>query len=212
VVGAAIGLLQGTVAWAAARFLPAPVAAALTVAAGVLLSGGLHLDGLMDTADGLASGRPPREALEVMRDSAVGAYGIMAVCLVLLLQYSAALSLLNLDYSLLAGIYTSIVTLSRASLVSAICLHPYARSQGLGSAFRGSGKREAVGAWVTSALVCVALCRRWGPVLLAGSLALALTYGFRMARVFGGLTGDMYGALAEIEATILLLVAVALWT
>ncbi|MGB9887425.1 MAG: adenosylcobinamide-GDP ribazoletransferase [Moorellales bacterium] len=210
-VGALIGLAQASVGWVTLPLLGLPVAAAVVVAAGVLLSGSLHLDGLMDTADGLACGKPPPEALAVMRDSNVGAYGVAAAVLALLLQFACAQALLRLDYAPLAGAYATVCALSRAVLVVAIARYPYARPQGLGRVFQGAGGREAAGALWVAVAIAGALASWPGLVLLGLAVGLALLYCWRLERVFGGLTGDMYGALAELETTVLLLAAVAWW-
>src|SRR5208283_4809952 len=86
VVGLLIGLGAAAVAACAARWLPAGPAAGLVIVALLAVSGGLHMDGLSDSADGLLSARPRERALEIMRDSHVGAMGVIAIVCVLLLK------------------------------------------------------------------------------------------------------------------------------
>lgn len=210
VAGLVIGLAQGAVAWAASALFPAEICGALAVITGVLVSGGLHLDGLMDTFDGLGSGKPPPEALDIMRDTRVGAFGVTAAILVILLQFAAAVSLARRGYPLLFAGYSVGTCLSRMSLSLATAAYPYRRSQGVGALFRGAGTRELVGALALGAAAGWLFLHWAGLVLLLLSLLFALAFCHLMRRLFGGLTGDIYGALAELETAALLLSAVAL--
>ena len=89
VVGALLGLAAGAVFWSLERVLGAPVAAVGAVAALAVLTGGLHLDGLADAADGLLGGSSPERRLEIMRDSRVGVFGAVALVLLLLAEVAA---------------------------------------------------------------------------------------------------------------------------
>lgn len=206
-VGLTVGVLQGLTAWGAASIFPAPVAAALALAAAVLVSGGLHLDGLMDTVDGLASGRPPEEALAIMRDSRVGAHGVTAAAVVLLLQFAALLALAEQGRAQVVAVLAVVAALARTAMALAIILYPYRRAKGLGSSFRGAGRRELFGALGLAAGVGWILLSWQGLILLAVAFGLCLIYGRGVVRFLGGLTGDTYGALAEMVTTALLLAA-----
>jgi adenosylcobinamide-GDP ribazoletransferase len=95
VVGAVHGALAGSVAWGLTVLaVPAGATAALTLALLVLLSGGLHEDGLADAADGLFGGHTAERRLEIMKDSRIGSYGAMALVLVLILRWSALSAIL----------------------------------------------------------------------------------------------------------------------
>ena len=220
--GAAIGAVVWCVASAALYLLPPLPAAVLTLVLWVALTGGLHLDGWMDTADGLLSYRPREQMLEIMKDSRVGAMGVMACVLLLLLKAS-------LLYSLLAGGWPPIVLLlppiwSRWFMVHAMASWPMARgNKGLaGSNFNGMEKRHSLAALPGAVLLATAAAvlfplfgiGKWtyGQAGLAWlALPLAAWAGGtwaarRMARKLGGLTGDTYGALNEGIETLLLLV------
>jgi adenosylcobinamide-GDP ribazoletransferase len=92
-----VGALLGVVFWGVwaglQRVLPAPAAAGVLLGLTVLSTGGLHLDGLADTADGLAGGRNPEERLRIMKDSRVGTFGVLSLVVVLVLKFSFFLAL-----------------------------------------------------------------------------------------------------------------------
>lgn len=177
--------------------------AALAVGLLALLTRAMHLDGLADTADGLGSGRPAEQALEVMRRGDVGPFGVVTLLVVLLVQV-AALSQLIVSGDGPLGVTTALVV-SRLALPLA-CLRgiPSARAEGLGAAVAGSVS-------VPMALVVVALAFAPGLVLLAigfeGSLSVLATaplgllagllVGWRAVRRLGGITGDVLGAIVE---------------
>ena len=119
-----------------------------------LLSGGLHLDGLMDSADGLLSHRSPERMLEIMKDSHVGAMGVIVCVLYLLLKMSLILSILTLGGIEGLVLLAVIPIWSRAFMVTAIAKWPYARSgQGMGKLFQTVTGKHATGAAVM-ALYC----------------------------------------------------------
>lgn len=219
-VGVALGALLCGVNYFAQMVFPTSISAALTLIAWVLLTRAFHLDGFMDTCDGLFGGFTPERRLEIMKDSRVGAFGVAGGALALLLKSTALASSLNtstlrqaqdgaaLSTSLLPALVTSAV-LARWGMALAIFAFPYAREHGLGREMK-----DNVG-WTQIILAtCIALI----VVLLAGvqmgmiAFALAgltLWLGARyILRLIPGLTGDSYGALCEgIELVILLLFA-----
>lgn len=106
---------------------PAALVAALTLTAWVVVTRALHLDGFMDTCDGLFGGFTPESRLEIMRDSRTGAFGAIGGMLLLLTKFAALISLPNLLPALLLA-----PMLARAGLTLAIFGFPYARQKGLG--------------------------------------------------------------------------------
>lgn len=158
VIGALVAGLDALFALA----LPALVRAVLDAVAVVLITGGLHLDGLMDTADGVGSGRPRERALEIMKDSRVGALGAQAGIVALLLRVALYASLpvaVRWQALLLAP------ALSRAAIIWSAARYPSARA-GLGSSFAaGIGARELCGAGVSGVLLTAAV--GFGPMLAA---------------------------------------------
>src|SRR5438034_959561 len=208
-VGAGVGALSGGVALAAGQVLPSFVAAALAVAAAALVTGGMHLDALADTADAL--GATHREqALEIMRDSRVGSFGATALALDLLVKVGCVATLVDRGHVLAALVAAG--ALSRAVSPPLAAVLPYPRAAGgPGSVLSGGTSRLA--AVAAAALgVAIALVVWWGTGawLVATAAAVALVLGLWFRRWLGGATGDCLGAATELCETAVLIVAAAL--
>ena len=156
-VGALIGAAAAGLSLGAAWALPPWPAAVVVAAGGVLFSGGLHLDGLSDSADGLLSSRPRERALEIMRDGRAGPMGVFAVVCVMALKISALAYLVPLkDGSTLWRAAFLMPVAGRAAILVSMSLLPYARpAGGLGSAFY-AGARRASAVWALIFLVLFA--------------------------------------------------------
>jgi len=211
--------------------VPLPVSGALLVVLWVGLTGGLHLDGLMDTADGLLSGQPRERMLEIMKDSRAGAMGVIACVLLLIVKTSLLLAWLDALVTGMqrgsvhaVGVHAALLMLvpvwSRWFIPVAMAGWDYARQEGMGGFFRSVGWLHAIAAllvaWVITALVVWWMS---GSVRDAAAFAIAFPAAAGVcgsfaaegiARRLGGLTGDTYGALVEGLETALLLGAV-LW-
>lgn len=209
---AAAGLGQVADWWTRSALISATIAVA-TLAA---LSRALHLDGLADTADGLGSGRPAEEALEVMKRSDIGPFGVVTLILVLVLQISS----LTAAYGIHRGPVAVIVAAMTGRLaITVACSRPIpaARADGLGAWVAGSVRvRTAVVAGavvaVVSGLLGLIIDQQTSvlavaavPIGVAGALVLLV----RCIQRFGGVTGDVLGALVETSAAIALLVLAA---
>jgi adenosylcobinamide-GDP ribazoletransferase len=186
---------------------PAP-SAFLLVAAGVAITGALHLDGLADTADGLFLGGDPERRLAVMRDPHVGSFGVVALVLAILGKW-AALNSLGGSRRALSVLGAAVV--GRSLILVAAGSASYARRD-------GTGRRLVEATTPRDALVAAALMLLLGPMLarvpglVASGVALGLGWAFtRLAtRRLGGLTGDILGALVELgELTFLMVLAVS---
>jgi adenosylcobinamide-GDP ribazoletransferase len=213
-VAGALLALPGAAVGAVARAAGAGdlVAAALALCVLVLTTGGLHLDGLADTVDGLAAGRGDRSrALEVMRRGDVGPLGATALVLVLLLQAAAlarALPVWGLSALPLAAA-------AGRSVLPVLCARgvPAARSGGLGAAVAGVVPRvlavlvpvAVAGAALLAAAPAAAAAWRAPAAVLAGCVAGSLFAGRAVFRV-GGITGDLLGAGVEVGTTAALVV------
>lgn len=203
--GAAVGLGQGAVlAVALAADLPASVAALLAVTAGLVLTGGLHEDGLADLTDGLGGGDTPARRLEIMRDSRIGSHGAAALILALALRAAGFAALTG---GAAVALPVAAAMLSRATLPALLVALPQARRDGLGAAARpgSSGRATAVGA----AIALLAALLLLGPLGLAAALAAAAAAtltGALARRRLGGITGDVLGA-AQVVAELAALVA-----
>lgn len=207
-----VGLCLGVLAAATDRVLePALsplVRSALVLALLAFLSGGLHLDGLMDSFDGLFGGHDPEQRLSIMRDSRLGSYGAVAAICVVLVQW-ACLSELHTSWR--GGGIVGASVLGRWAMVYALAAFPYARPAGLGLAFKAVAGVAALLA--ATAFTLVVLWLLLGPAA-AGLLVLVWLSTWLMAnyalRRVPGLTGDLYGALCELSAMLVMVGAVLL--
>ena len=203
---------------------PQPLlAATLTVGLLALLTRGLHLDGLADTADGLGSGRPAAEALQVMRRGDVGPFGVVTLVLVLLAQVTALASLVATGLGVAALLLALVVSRLALPLACSSGI-PGARSDGLGRTVAGSVGRGRLAAAVLLAVAVLGLLGvlLLGTPVLAGwvvaraGLAAVLALGaamllvWRCVRRLGGVTGDVLGAAVEVAFTVTLVVLVLL--
>jgi len=210
-VGLLIGLLLVGVEEGSSRLFSEPLTAAFLVAVMVIVTRGLHLDGLMDVFDGVFGGFTPDRRLEIMRDSRVGAFGVVGGVTVVLLKYGALVSLLTLPEPGKEWALLLFPALSRWTMVVLLGAFPYVRTQGLGSPFHGTGIKIATTVAGLSALAASVLLGGFaGLGLFFGAIIMAWLMGWAMAKALGGLTGDTYGASNEIIETAVIIVATAL--
>jgi len=222
----AVGLVLGAVAAAVLVGTDHPLgagpltAACLAVAMLALLTRGLHLDGLADLADGLGSGKPAAMALDIMRRSDIGPFGTVTLILTLLIQVAA------LSHAETAGPGRGAAALITAAVTSRLALTwacrqgvPAARPTGLGALVAGT-VRLAIPVALTLATVTAAAAAvvvsatvtgdplGWTlPLAVVAGLAAAFVVQRQSVRRLGGITGDVLGALAEVAATVTLVVA-----
>ncbi len=206
--GAGIGALVAVLDALARQVLPVDVSGAVALAALAVLTGGLHLDGLADAADGLLGPLERTRRLEVMREGGIGAFGAAAVALVLLVEFAA---LGHLAAASRVPALVGALALSRFAMSLAVGAFPYARLSGAGSAFKaGLGAFDVVVATAIAAIVAATLLVERGIALLLIVAVVALAVGaFARARL-GGLTGDVYGAIAELAFAVSLIALVAM--
>ena len=182
-------------------YLPPHVLATLLTAMPILITGGLHCDGFMDTMDGLFSGRSRERMLEIMKDSRVGANGVTAFVLLLLLKWSL---IVDIAPTLLPLALFSMPVLGRLAMVVAITIFPYARPEGMGKAFaQNAGKTSLLIALFFAMLLIVPLGLQ---AILSGAAVIIFTLLFAryVTSILGGLTGDIYGAITEITEILVL--------
>jgi adenosylcobinamide-GDP ribazoletransferase len=215
-VGAVLGGLQALLWWGLEGRVPPLAQVALVLAAALLLSGGLHMDGAMDTADGLAAGD---RLLEAMEDSRVGASGAQALALLLLLRTAA---LAGLGPAAPAGLLAAAIW-GRVAPLLAMARFPYLRPGGTAGFHRAHWAGLSaelrpslglLGLLLGGACSAVALQRPAAAPLLAALLAgplPVLLVPWWLGRRLGGHSGDSYGACVEwTEALTLLLTAAGL--
>jgi adenosylcobinamide-GDP ribazoletransferase len=196
VVGIIIGLILAVLNYLLGLVLPASVVNVLLVASMVLLSGALHLDGLVDTCDGIAGHGTPEERWQVMHDSRAGGFGVIGAALLLLVKF---VSLDSVPQSLTMFTLVVAPVISRWTMVYAIFVYPYAQPSGLGKVFK-----QATGGWQFTMATLITVALSVGLFKLAGLVILfivwlfVLAIAFYLKRKFAGLTGDTYGAINEL--------------
>lgn len=204
-VGVIIGLILVGLNWLLGLLLPSALTNVLLVVSVVAISGALHLDGLVDTCDGLAGGKTVEERWRVMGDSRAGGFGIIGVCCLLLIKYVA---LNNVPASWLMQTLVLMPLLSRWAMVYALFAYPYAKPSGLGKVFKqGASRLRFIVATLIALVAAVILAQLAGFVIMLAIWVIALAVATYMKGKFGGLTGDTYGAINEVaEVCVLILV------
>jgi adenosylcobinamide-GDP ribazoletransferase len=181
--------------------LPPTVKAVLILAVWIGITGALHLDGLLDSCDGLFGGRTPEKRLSIMRDEHLGAYAFAGGALLVLLKFTALSSLNSLTTPLLLA-----PTLGRWAMTFAMYFYPYGREEGLGRSMKDNTTwRQVALATIITGLVAW-FTGGWAGIILL-FVILLITWGiasFVLERI-PGLTGDIYGALCEITEVVTLL-------
>jgi adenosylcobinamide-GDP ribazoletransferase len=211
VVGAALAVVVVVEIVLLDDLVPPLLTAVLAVGTLALLTRGMHLDGLADTADGLGSGRPAERALEVMRQGDVGPFGVVTLVLVLLAQVVCVAFLLT-TWDGPANVAAAIVVSRIALPLACVAGVPTARAEGLGAMVAGSVSRGAAAllllAAVVAAVVSALLAGTAVGAAFAGLLG-GLAVGVQAVRRLGGVTGDVLGAVVEATFTVALVVLVA---
>jgi adenosylcobinamide-GDP ribazoletransferase len=203
-VGAVLGAAAGLPMTAVRHWAPhaAVLGAVLSIVVLVLATRALHLDGLADTVDALGSHAPAARALEIMRRSDIGPFGVAAIALVLLVDVAA---LAALDGHSVAALAVAAATGRVAVLLAAHARVPAARPEGFGAYVAGSMGTPCVGAAVVvllgfgvgMAAAVHASLLGW-PIAQLAALVAATALQAHTTRRFGGVTGDVFGALLEI--------------
>ncbi|HEY5973433.1 MAG TPA: adenosylcobinamide-GDP ribazoletransferase [Geobacteraceae bacterium] len=205
--GLTLGALLAGLQWCLAQVLPAPMVALLLVTALALVTGALHLDGLADVCDGLAARGGRERFLTVMKDSRVGAVGVVGLVLGLLLKYQALAQLSPAELGRVLFLFPAVARFSQVQLAVGA---RRARADGLGAAcIAGAGMREFAIAAVTM------LAAAWLLLALQGVACVVVAWLFTWLakgwfhRRLGGVTGDVIGCVSELNEIICLLVLVA---
>lgn len=192
----------GLGALALAGGLPAGPAAGLVITAQVLLTGAMHEDGLADAADGFWGGFERARRLEIMKDSRIGAYGVLALVLIMVLRWSALTALISAGgLWMLAGV----AALSRAPMAVLMGWMPNARQSGLSQSV-GRPARSAALAGLVLGAGCVLLFAGSAGIAAMAGTALAASGMAALAQAkIGGQTGDVLGATQQAGETAALL-------
>lgn len=200
-VGAVIGLIL-TLIFLAFNFLPPLVMAALVLIASVIITGGMHLDGLADTCDGFYGFTSKERTLEIMRDSRTGVMGTLAVVSLLLFKFTL---LANINKGILPRALIMMAVFGRYAQVLACYTSNYARSQGKAKYVveYASGKGFFI-ALIFTAIISLLLMGLKGIVVFALSLIPVYLFIHYIKKRIGGMTGDTVGATSEIAESIIL--------
>ena len=206
-VGIVLGFLLYGVNFLAQLIFPNSVSVAITLFAWVIFTRAFHLDGFMDTCDGLFGGFTPERRLEIMKDSRMGAFGVAGGILVLLTEYSALHSSLDLFSALILS-----TTLGRWASPLVIYYFPYAREDGLGIEMKRNVRiQEVLIATLIAGIVSFFIYNWIGLVLMLGSAIVAFMIAFYVMRLLPGLTGDIYGTVTIfVEMLVLLFFTISL--
>lgn len=207
-----IGLIIGLISGLLFRILVVyddQVAAGVCILAMVILSGGLHLDGLSDTLDGFLSGREKERTMEIMKDSRLGTFGALGLILVILLKF-VFLSVLGIDGWI--GIPVAMAG-GRLSAAWMIWRFPPARKEGLGSMFKGSQPDRSIILTSLLFLILIGSLGLPGMIALTAAVISGQLVGKWSMKKINGLTGDVYGAGIELSELVVLAIfgGVNLW-
>jgi adenosylcobinamide-GDP ribazoletransferase len=206
-VGAAVGVMFWLVDLACAGRVPDLVRGLAVVAAGAALTRGLHLDGLADTADGLAVLGRRSAMMKAMKDPRVGSFGAVTLVLVVMTQ---AACIAAVPAATRFGALVAAATAARLALAAAGHLFSSPSGRGLGGGFAGRVSRGTAVAAAVIAVACAAASGGLGGIVaLATGTGAGLLLCARVSSRLGGLTGDGLGAAAEAAQTVALLVSVA---
>jgi adenosylcobinamide-GDP ribazoletransferase len=210
VAGALIGAAVGGVAAGLGELVPMPVAAAVAVLGGVVLTGALHEDGLADTADALAGGWARERRLEILDDPRHGSYGVAALCGSIVLRILAVATLA--PAAAFAGLVAA-HTLGRSAAVAAMGAAPAARPDGLGADHAGAvSGRDVATASLTGLAIAAAATGWWAvPLAVAAAVGAIVVTGWAR-RAIGGITGDVLGAVEQLAECLVLVVVTGLAT
>lgn len=197
--GVVIGVICGVIYWGAALVFPPLVAVLAAVAAGLIVTGGLHEDGFADACDGLGGTRPRERVLEIMRDSRIGTYGVLGLGMMLAAKVAtlAALPMVAVPFVLIAG-----HAASRASVLWVMASSDYVREAGAAQAVAGQLDQRAMATGLVTTLAALLPLVFVLPVaavavglvgLATGHYAMRHRYEGRL----GGYTGDCLGAVQQ---------------
>ena len=208
-VGLALGGMLAGLDLAARQVLPSLVVSALLVVALLVLTRAIHTEGFLDSCDGLFGGFDRARRLEILRDPHVGAFAVLGGASLMLLKWSLIAGLPDEERTALLVLFPC---LSRFGMLAAMGAFPYARQEGLGSAFRAGRRRWQVAfGFATAATAAGLLIGLAGLVLLGVAVAIALAIGGWITGLLGGMTGDTYGAVNEVGEVAALLGGIVLF-
>ncbi|MFK5978956.1 MAG: adenosylcobinamide-GDP ribazoletransferase [Rhizobiaceae bacterium] len=209
VVGMLLALIPAFVWYISASFFAPAIAAGLAIAIGMLITGGLHEDGLADCADGLGGGNTRARILKIMKDSRIGTYGAAALIFSIGIRWAALASL-----SPYAGIFALLIAhaTSRATMTLAIKYSTYARSEGIGKSVSSGIPSEQFTLTLAIAFI-MALLLGGGYGVFAGVMGFIVAGAMLLflEKRLNGYTGDGLGAMEQLSEITILVILSACW-
>ena len=203
-VGIIIGLILVGLNWLLSLLLPPALVDVLLVVSLVVIGGALHLDGLVDTCDGIAGHKTVEERWRVMDDSRAGGFGVIGACCLLLVKF---VSLSCVPESWMLPTLVLMTMVGRWAMVYAIFAYPYAKPSGLGKAFKqGASWQRFVAATLITLVVAVVLAQLTGFIIMFAIWVIVVVIAAYLKGKFGGLTGDTYGAIDEVAEVCVLII------
>lgn len=206
-----VGMLLGLLLWGWyavwIQWLDSFYVAIIVTGTWLFLTGGIHADGYMDTADGIFSGRDRQTMLAILKDSHVGANSVMAFVFLVLLKVCF---LANVSPRLMGSVLVGVPAAARLATVTGVSCFPYARKTGLGQIFKTYAPAYTLGGAIVLALLPCVVGGMFYLVLLGFSICISLVVNRYITSLLGGLTGDTYGAVVELIEMLLLGLAVVL--
>ncbi|HXU94039.1 MAG TPA: adenosylcobinamide-GDP ribazoletransferase [Gallionella sp.] len=206
-VGVLVGAIAAATLWAGVHALPLTLAVGLSMVAGILVTGAFHEDGLSDFADGMGGGHSKEKALAIMKDSRVGAYGVIALVLVLLLKFQALLALCDTrSMTMTAATLIAAHTVSRLMAASLMMTQRYVRdddsARAKPAAHQLSHTSFAVALLTGTAALCLLFAAGAGIAAIftaaVGALLMRAYLAWRLQQRLGGYTGDCLGAMQQL--------------
>ena len=206
-VGLVLGLFIAALDIAYSRLFPANFSSALLLVSYIAMYGGFHLDGLVDTVDGLVGGRDREHALKIMKESTIGAIGVVTLVLLLLLKYAAIASLSG-DARI--GCLILMPVIGRWTEVTMVYGSRYAREgAGLGKPFTEYvTKREVTIATLLTIVISWFTLKYIGLVIILATLLLVLGMKSYFKKKLGGITGDLLGFGGELSELLMLIICI----
>lgn len=200
-VGLSIGVVLFVVMNGITNFFSIQVSAAVVLVLWVVITRAIHLDGFLDTCDGLFGGDTPEKRLLIMRDSRVGAFALVGGGVLLITMFSAIESSKNMVGSLLLA-----PVFGRWALSFALVAFPYARPEGMGQALKNNSHWPQ---WLLASLTTLIIAwfvGKWlGLIVFGLVLIISLLWLRYVLRLIPGLTGDIYGATCVLVETFVLI-------
>ena len=214
-IGILIGCFLAGIYLIFSKFLPETVVSAAIIISLIWITRGLHIDGFIDTIDGLFGGATRDERLRIMKDTQVGSFGVIALVCLILLKFTLVLEILkygNLNSIQVILILILFPALARWSMVCAMSFFPYARTKGTGYFTKFIGAKETLIASVIIIIFSTTFFQLKGIIIMLIVFVFMLAVSKYISSKTGGMTGDSYGALNEVVEVFVLLVYLLLFT